>query len=199
MTTEAMTVGKDKVVFIHYTLSDTTGQVIDSTLGDEALAYLHGHANLIPGLEQALEGRAEGEVFEVLIAPEDAYGTRDPGGLIEVPLSALSEEVEIEVGNQVQAMGPEGRMEFTIVSFDDEMVTLDGNHPLAGMTLHFAVEVGTMREAHADEIKHHRVHPAGHHLMVADSSLDMVVEGADDETSDEIVDAVFPDTSAKSV
>jgi len=195
MTTEAMMVSNDKVVFIHYTLSDAAGQVIDSTVGDEALAYLHGHANLIPGLEQALEGRVEGEVFELVIAPEDAYGAREPEGLIEVPRSALSEEVEVEVGNQVQAMGPEGRMEFTIVSFDDEMVTLDGNHPLAGMTLHFAVEVGTIREAHADEIKHHRVHPAGHHLMVADSSLDMVV----DDANDEIVDAVFPDTSAKSV
>ncbi len=195
MTTEAMTVSKDKVVFIHYTLSDAAGQVIDSTVGDEALAYLHGHANLIPGLEQALEGRVEGEVFEVVVAPEDAYGARDPGGLIDVPRSALSEEVEVEVGNQVQAMGPEGRMEFTIVSFDDEMVTLDGNHPLAGITLHFALEVGTIREAHADEIKHHRVHPAGHHLMVADSSLDMVVDDADDE----IVDAVFPDSSAESV
>ncbi len=195
MTTEIMTVGNDRVVFIHYTLSDATGQMIDSTVGDEALAYLHGHANLIAGLEQALEGRAEGEVFEVLIAPEEAYGTRDPGGLIEVPRSALSEEVEIEVGNQVQAMGPEGRMEFTIVSFDDEMVTLDGNHPLAGMTLHFAVEVGLVREAHADEIKHHRVHPAGHHLMVDDSSLDRLVDEADDE----IVDAVFADTPGKSV
>jgi len=78
MTTEIMTVGNDKVVFIHYTLSDATGQMIDSTVGDEALAYLHGHANLIAGLEQALEGRAEGEVFEVLIAPEEAYGTRIP-------------------------------------------------------------------------------------------------------------------------
>ena len=192
MTTEAMTVSKDKVVFIHYTLSDAAGQVIDSTVGDEALAYLHGHANLIHGLEQALEGRVEGEVFEVVVAPEDAYGARDPGGLIDVPRSALSEEVEVEVGNQVQAMGPEGRMEFTIVSFDDEMVTLDGNHPLAGMTLHFAIEVGTIREAHADEIKHHRVHPAGHHLMVADSSADLLAD-------DEIVDAVFPDGSAKSV
>lgn len=193
MTSEAMKVGKDKVVFIHYTLSDAAGEVIDSTVGDEALAYLHGHGNLIVGLERALEGRVEGEVFEVLIAPEDAYGARDPGGLIDVPRSALSEEVEIEVGNQVQAMGPEGRMEFTIVSFDDEMVTLDGNHPLAGMTLHFAVEVGTIREAHADEIKHHRVHPAGHHLMVADSSADL------DVADEVVVDAAFPDTSAKSV
>ncbi len=188
-----MEVGQDKVVFIHYTLSDAEGQVIDSTLGDEPLAYLHGHANLIPGLERALDGRSEGEVFEVVIAPEEAYGVRDPGGLIEIPRTALSEDVVVEIGNQVQAQGPEGRMEFSIVAFDDEMVTLDGNHPLAGVTLHFALEVGTIREAHPDEIKHHRVHPAGHHLMVADSSLDMVTE-----TDDEVVDANFPHESGKS-
>ncbi|MGD9888939.1 MAG: peptidylprolyl isomerase [Halothiobacillaceae bacterium] len=193
MTTATMTVSDDKVVFIHYTLSDAEGQVIDSTLGDEPLAYLHGHGNLIPGLERALEGRAEGEVFEVVIAPEDAYGARDPGGLIDVPRTSLSEEVVVEIGNQVQAQGPEGRMEFTIVAFDDEMVTLDGNHPLAGVTLHFALEVGTIREAHPDEIKHHRVHPAGHHLMVADSSLETVVDA-----DDEIVDANFPHESGKS-
>ncbi|HES76403.1 MAG TPA: peptidylprolyl isomerase [bacterium] len=192
MTTATVTVGADKVVFIHYTLSDEAGQVIDSTLGDEPLAYLHGHANLIPGLERALDGRAEGEVFEVLVAPEDAYGAHDPAGLIDVPRSSLSEEVEIAVGNQVQAQGPEGRMEFTIVAFDDEMVTLDGNHPLAGMALHFAIEVGTIREAHPDEIKHHRVHPAGHHVMVADSSFD---EGGDEMSDDSVVDAVFADTS----
>lgn len=186
MTTEAMTVGNDKVVFIHYTLRDAGGQVLDSTVGDEAFAYLHGHGNLIVGLERALGGREEGEVFEVTIEPSEAYGERDPGGLIDVPRTSLSDEVEVEVGNQVQAMGSEGRMEFTIVAFDEEMVTLDGNHPLAGQTLHFEVEVGAIRDAHADEIKHHRVHPAGHHLMVTDSSFD---ESLFDDT---VVDAAFP-------
>lgn len=170
-----MSVSKDKVVFIHYTLRDAGGQVLDSNVGDEALAYLHGHGNLIAGLEQALEGRASGERFEVAVPPELAYGARDPGGVVTVPRSSLSAEVAVELGNQVQAMGPEGRMEFGIIDFDDETVTLDGNHPLAGHTLHFDVEVGAIREAHADEIKHHRVHPAGHHLMVSDSSFD---EGA---------------------
>ena len=160
--------------------------MLDTTQNDEALAYLHGHGNLIVGLERAREGRAEGECFAVTIAPEDAYGAHDPGGLIDVPRSSLSDEVEVEVGNQVQAQGPEGRIEFTIVNFDDEVVTLDGNHPLAGQTLHFEVEVGAIRDAHADEIKHHRVHPAGHHLMVTDSSFD---ESLFDDT---VVDAAFP-------
>lgn len=167
-----MNISKDKVVFIHYTLRDEEGRVLDSNVGDEALPYLHGHGNLIAGLEEALEGHATGDRFEVTVPPEEAYGERDPEGMIEVPRSTLSEEVEVEIGNHVQAMGPEGRIEFTIAGFDDEMVILDGNHPLAGLTLHFEVEVGAIRDAHPDEIKHHRVHPAGHHLMVTDSSFD---------------------------
>lgn len=167
-----MNIRKDKVVFIHYTLRDEDGQVLDSTIGDEALPYLHGHGNLIVGLEKALEGRASGERFEVTVPPGEAYGERDPEGMIEVPRTTLSEEVVVEIGNHVQTMGPEGRIEFTIAGFDDEMVILDGNHPLAGRTLHFEVEVGAIRDAHPDEIKHHRVHPAGHHLMVTDSSFD---------------------------
>ncbi|MEW5839106.1 MAG: peptidylprolyl isomerase [Pseudomonadota bacterium] len=190
-----MPVAQDKVVFIHYTLRDAGGQVLDTTQNDEALAYLHGHNNLIMGLERALDGREEGEVFAVTLAPEEAYGAHDPGGLIDVPRSSLSDEVEVEIGNQVQAQGPEGRMEFTIVNFDDEMVTLDGNHPLAGQTLHFEIEVGAIRDAHPDEIKHHRVHPAGHHLMVSDSSFD---ETALDEITadDSVVDAGFPSAKA---
>ena len=167
-----MTIGKDKVVFIHYTLRDDEGQVLDTNVGGEALPYLHGHGNIIVGLEKALEGRDTGDQFEVTVEPAEAYGERDPGGMLEVPRSALSEEVEVEIGNLVQTMGPEGRMEFTIAGFDDEIVILDGNHPLAGVTLHFEVEVGAIRDAHADEIKHHRVHPGGHHLMVSDSSFD---------------------------
>lgn len=167
-----MNISKDKVVFIHYTLRDEEGQVLDSNVGDEALPYLHGHGNLIAGLERALAGRGTGDRFEVTVPPAEAYGERDPAGMIEVPRSTLSEEVAVEIGNHVQAMGPEGRIEFTIAGFDDEMVILDGNHPLAGRTLHFEVEVGAIRDAHPDEIKHHRVHPAGHHLMVTDSSYD---------------------------
>jgi FKBP-type peptidyl-prolyl cis-trans isomerase SlyD len=167
-----MNISKDKVVYIHFTLRDEAGEVLDSNFGDDPLPYLHGHGNLIPGLERALEGRASGERFEVTIPPAEAYGERDPAGMIEVPRSTLSPEVAVEIGNHVQTMGPEGRMEFTIAGFDDEMVILDGNHPLAGRTLHFEVEVGAIRDAHPDEVKHHRVHPAGHHLMVMDSSFD---------------------------
>ncbi|MDM7322686.1 MAG: peptidylprolyl isomerase [Gammaproteobacteria bacterium] len=167
-----MKISKDKVVYIYFTLRDEAGAVLDSNVGGDPLAYLHGHGNLIPGLERALEGRTSGERFEVTVPPTEAYGEHDPGGMIEVPRSTLSPEVVVEIGNHVQTMGPEGRIEFTIVGFDDERVMLDGNHPLAGRTLHFEVEVGAIRDAHPDEVKHHRVHPAGHHLMVMDSSFD---------------------------
>ena len=190
-----MSITKDKVVFIHYTLSNAEGQVLDTTEGDAALAYLHGHGNLIPGLEAALEGRVEGDVLEVSIAPEDAYGAHDPAGLVDVPRASLSDDVALEVGNQVQAQGPEGMIPLTIVAFDEEMVTLDANHPLAGQTLHFAVQVGAIREAHADEIKHHRVHPAGHHLMVSDSSFDEG-EPVGEDPDETIVDAQFPSAKA---
>jgi FKBP-type peptidyl-prolyl cis-trans isomerase SlyD len=181
----AMAISKDKVVFIHYTLTDEDGQVLDSSIGSEELAYLHGHGNLVPGLEAALEGHVSGDFVMVEVPPEQGYGERDPVGVVEVPRSALSPDVVVEVGNQVQAMGPEGVMGFMITAFDDDTVTLDGNHPLAGVTLHFEVEVGAIREAHPDEIKHHRVHPAGHHLMVDDSSFD---ESFLEETIDKSAD-----------
>ncbi|MGK0674620.1 MAG: peptidylprolyl isomerase [Halothiobacillaceae bacterium] len=167
-----MNISKDKVVYIHFTLRDEAGEVLHSNVGGDPIPYLHGHGNLIPGLERALEGRASGERIEVTIPPAEAYGERDPAGIIKVPRSTLSPEVVVEIGNHVQTMGPEGRIEFTIIGFDDEMVILDGNHPLAGRTLYFEVEVGAIRDAHPDEVKHHRVHPAGHHLMVMDSSFD---------------------------
>ncbi len=181
-----MVVSKDKVVMIQYTLRDDQGQVLDATPHDDAFAYLHGYGNLILGLERALEGRSEGDAFEVSVPPEEAYGAHEPAGVIQVPRASLSNEVVVEVGHLVQAQGPEGRMEFCIAAFDDDTVTLDGNHPLAGKTLHFSVKVGPVRDAHADEIKHRRVHPAGHHLMVADSSFDESLLGQD------VVDAGFP-------
>jgi FKBP-type peptidyl-prolyl cis-trans isomerase SlyD len=106
------------------------------------------------------------------VQPEEGYGAHDPAGVIEVPRASLSPDVELDLGVMVETQGPHGRIELTVVAFDEETVCLDCNHPLAGHVLHFTGTIGVIRDAHPDEIKHHRVHPAGHHLMVSDSSFD---------------------------
>jgi len=147
-----------------------------------AFEYLHGYGTLVLGLEKALEGHETGDAFQVSVEPEEAYGLHDPSAVVAVPRNTLDPAVELVEGNMVETNGPYGRIELMIVKFDEETVWLDANHPLAGLTLHFDVTVGPIREAHPDEIKHRQVHPGGHHLMVSDSSYLGEGEG---ETADE--------------
>lgn len=170
---KAMIVEKDKAVYFDYTLTDDEGTVLDTTEGQGEFAYIHGHGNLIAGMEKGLEGRREGEAFEITVEPEEGYGEYVEEAVVSMPRSTLEEAgVDVEPGVRVQAQGPEGPIDMTIVDFDDDTVTLDANHPLAGKRLHFAIRVAAIREAHPDEKKHGRLHPGGHHLMVEDSSFD---------------------------
>jgi FKBP-type peptidyl-prolyl cis-trans isomerase SlyD len=158
-----MQISKHKVVTIDYTLKDDDGDVIDSSAGGEGLVYLHGANNLIPGLESALEGKAKGDEVAVRVAPEDAYGERDDGLRQAVPREMFGEE-EINVGAQYHAAGPNGeQLVVTVVSANDEEVTVDGNHPLAGVPLNFAVTVLDIRDATEEEVSHGHVHGAGGH------------------------------------
>lgn len=150
---------------------DQSGNLLKNT-EDEPFAYLHGHGNLILKLETALEGLMPGESCKIDVSPDDGYGHRVEDAVIEVPRETLAEDMEVEIGTMVAAAGPEGQMEFTIVDIQDDIVTLDANHPLAGKELTFSLNVSAVREAHKDEIKHKRPHPAGHHLMVDDSSFE---------------------------
>ncbi len=145
------TVAKNTVVGIHYRLTVSDGTEVDTTEGREPLEYLHGHANIIPGLEKALEGARVGDELDMEFAPEEAYGERDPEREIEVTRRQLG--FEPEVGTVVQAQLPDGREQHLMIAkVDGDTVTLDGNHPLAGETLRFEVSVAALREATADEI-----------------------------------------------
>ncbi|MCL7750756.1 peptidylprolyl isomerase [Guyparkeria hydrothermalis] len=163
-------VEKDRVVRVYHVMRDDDGAILADSRVD-GFEYIHGHGNLIPGLEAALEGHVEGDEIEVTVEPEQAYGLHDPEGVVEVPRERIEAQAELAPGNMVQAHGPEGRIEMLILEVGDQTVKVDLNHPLAGFRLHFTARVGAIRDAHADEIKHGRVHPGGHHLMTSDSSV----------------------------
>jgi len=159
-----MKIAHEKVVAIHYTLTNSEGAVLDSSSGGQPLAYLHGFGNIIPGLESALEGKAAGDKLSVTVEPEQGYGARDERLVQAVPRSAFQGVSEIAPGMQFQAKGPQGSRLVVITQVAEEEVTVDANHPLAGQTLHFDVEVSEVRDATAEELEHGHVHgPGGHH------------------------------------
>lgn len=155
-----MNITKNKVATIHYTLRDSSGNVLDSSQGSDPLYYLHGANNLIPGMEEGLEGRAKGDHLQLDVTPEKGYGKRDPQLVEAVPRRAFGGQ-ELEVGMQFETN--EGQV-VTITEVGPETVTVDANHPLADQNLYFDVEVLDVRDATADELAHGHVHgPGGHH------------------------------------
>jgi FKBP-type peptidyl-prolyl cis-trans isomerase SlyD len=155
----------DKVVTIHYTLRDDEGDIIDTSVGDDPLEYLHGHGGIVPGLEAALVGKTPGEKLTVSVKPADGYGEPTGPEPKSVPRDAFPDDVELEAGMQFFAQGPKGEpVPVWVSSVDKETVTIDFNHPLAGQTLHFEVEVVAVRDATSEEIDHGHPHgPDGHH------------------------------------
>jgi FKBP-type peptidyl-prolyl cis-trans isomerase SlyD len=153
----------DRVVTIHYTLKDDSGAVLDSSSGGEPLAYIQGHGNLVAGLEKALEGKPDGTTLAVVVPAAEGYGTRDEALIQRVPKRALQGAGDIKKGMQFQARTDDGMRVFTVMALVGDMVTLDGNHPLADQTLHFDVEVIGVREATREELEHGHVHGAGGH------------------------------------
>jgi FKBP-type peptidyl-prolyl cis-trans isomerase SlyD len=153
----------DRVVTIHYTLKDDNGAVLDSSAGGEPLAYIQGHGNLVSGLEKALEGKQDGDTLAVSVAPADGYGIRDEALIQRVPKRSLQGSGQIKKGMQFQARTDGGMRTFTVTAVIGDMVTLDGNHPLADQTLHFDIEIVGVREATTEELEHGHVHGAGGH------------------------------------
>lgn len=148
------------MVSFHYTLRDNEGNTLDSSEGRDAFAYIQGSHQIVPGLEMQMEGRKAGEKFTAVVPPEMGYGEFDKELLRRVPLDRFGDN-KVEEGMQFQA-GGQGI--FTVREVADDQVLLDGNHPLAGVTLNFEVEVTDVREATADELSHGHVHgPGGHH------------------------------------
>jgi FKBP-type peptidyl-prolyl cis-trans isomerase SlyD len=158
-----MKAAQNTVVTMHYTLSDDSGTVLDTSSGGEPLAYLQGHHNIIPGLESALLGKEAGYKSRVTVAPADAYGEKNPDAVFEAPREHFPPDMQLEVGLKVVADGPNGPLHLTVVKLTDTGALLDGNHPLAGQTLHFDVEIVSIREASKEELDHGHVHGAGGH------------------------------------
>ncbi|MCX6134448.1 MAG: peptidylprolyl isomerase [Ignavibacteriales bacterium] len=158
-----MTIQKNSVVTINYTLKDDTGGLIESSEGQEPLTYLHGQGNIIPGLEASLEGKSAGESINVSIPPEDAYGIWEESKILIIPKAQFSGVEEIQVGMEFSVHSNVGEKIVTVTKVEDETVTVDANHPLAGKTLNFDVIVVGVREANSDELDHGHAHGAGGH------------------------------------
>jgi FKBP-type peptidyl-prolyl cis-trans isomerase SlyD len=158
-----MIVEKDKVVSFDYTLKDPDGNQIDSSEGSAPLTYLHGAGNIIPGLEAALGEKSAGDKVSVVVPPEDGYGHRNDEQVAKVARENLGGIEDIAVGMQLQAQTPEGPRIVRVADMDAETVTIDANHPLAGVTLHFDVTVTEVRDATQEEIDHGHAHGAGGH------------------------------------
>lgn len=154
----------DKVVTFHYTLTSDAGEILDTSDGGEPLAYIHGAGNIVAGLEGAITGRQAGDTFKVDVSPEEGYGARHDDMIQQIPREAFVDAGQIEPGMRFQAQTSGGMHLFTVTAVDDEFVTADGNHPLAGENLHFDIEIVSVRDASAEELRHGHVHgPGGHH------------------------------------
>ncbi|MGH8322038.1 MAG: peptidylprolyl isomerase [Gammaproteobacteria bacterium] len=159
-----MRIAKDAVVSIDYILIDKDGSILDKSKAQEPLAYLHGSGNIIPGLEEALDGKAAGDSLQVTVPPEKAYGPRDDSLAQKVPRKLFDTAHDIKPGMRFHAEGEHGHHTVTVTTVDAEHVTVDANHPLAGKTLKFDVTVVEVRAATGEELEHGHVHGAhGHH------------------------------------
>ncbi len=143
-----MRVHKDSVVAIEYTIRNVDGQIIDTTMGRKPFVYVHGHEQIVPGIEAALDGRGAGSRIDVSIAPPDAYGERDPDALRVIPRRAFPSDQPPEKGCLYRAIAGDGRVcFFTVIEVTSESVLVDTNHPLAGQRLEVHVEVLSVMDA----------------------------------------------------
>ena len=159
-----MSIKDNSAVSFHYSLTDDEGQQLDSSAGKEPLAYLHGAGNIIPGLENALTGKAVGDSMTVAVSAAEGYGEVQQELIPDVPRTSFQGVEQIEVGMQFEAQtGQGGTVPVTVTAVTDETVTVDGNHPLAGKNLNFDVSIEAVRDATAEELEHGHVHgPGGH-------------------------------------
>jgi FKBP-type peptidyl-prolyl cis-trans isomerase SlyD len=155
---------KDSVVSLSYILKNENGEELDRSDAANPLAYMHGHGQIVPGLENVLEGLAIGDKKEVTVTPEEGYGEVQAQLRIKVSRDKFPADAKIEPGMQFSSKMEDGKeIPFTVQAIEGDEVMLDGNHPLAGKTLHFSVEVAEVRSATAEELQHGHVHGAGGH------------------------------------
>lgn len=160
-----MTITDRAAVFFHYTLTNDAGDIVDSSDGGEPLGYLHGSGTIVPGLERELTGKNIGDEFNVVVAPRDGYGERSDDLVRVVPRDAFPNPDTIERGMQFHTETPAGPQMLTVTEVKGRQITVDANHPLAGVTLNFHIEVTEVRKATKDELAHGHIHGPGcsHH------------------------------------
>jgi FKBP-type peptidyl-prolyl cis-trans isomerase SlyD len=158
-----MQIANDTAVLIHYTVTSSTGEVLDSSDSDDPLAYIHGQGDIVPGLEQALTGKSAGDKVQVTVEPKLGYGEREESKVQQVPRSAFEDGAQIEAGMRFQTESDDGDVIVTVTQVSPDQVTIDANHPLAGQTLRFDVQVVSVRKCTAEELEHGHVHGDGAH------------------------------------
>ncbi|MCB1705975.1 MAG: peptidylprolyl isomerase [Halioglobus sp.] len=159
-----MPIGPETVVNFHYTLSDESGKELETSRGGDPATYLHGANNIIPGLESEMAGKDAGDSFTATVSPEQGYGLRDPDRVQRVPIKHLAFKGKLRPGAVVQLSTSEGMRAVTVVKAGRHTADIDTNHPLAGQTLVFDIEILETRNASAEELSHGHVHgPGGHH------------------------------------
>jgi FKBP-type peptidyl-prolyl cis-trans isomerase SlyD len=181
-----MRIANDKVVLIEYTMTDTEGEVLESTEESGPLGYVHGSGNILSGLEEALAGRAQGDELEVELRPEQAFGEYDQELVETWPRSEFDDADELEIGLEFEYDTDDGPEMATIVGIDEDEVHVDHNHPLAGVQVRLKVRVVEVREATPEELEHGHVHGMGgceHDHDLSDEDDDWDEDDDDDEVA----------------
>jgi FKBP-type peptidyl-prolyl cis-trans isomerase SlyD len=156
-----MKIAKNNVVVMHYAVSDSEGTLIDSSYEDKPMAIIQGVGYLIPGLDDALIDHQAGDKFEVAVACDQAYGERHDDYVQTVPREVLAGVEDLALGTQLRATTDDGEQTVIVIDVQDDVITVDGNHPLSGLDLSFDVEIIEVREATAEELEHGHVHAEG--------------------------------------
>lgn len=165
-----MQIAENTVVSMHYKLTNPKGDVIDSSEGRDPLAYLHGHRNIISGLEKQLEGKSAGDALVANVPAAEAYGEHNPELVVQATRSQFPENAELVTGMQFQAQTQTGATIATITAVNGDDITVDTNHPLAGVDLTFDVQIVLVRQATQNEIEHGHVHAPGAHDCSSDNT-----------------------------
>ncbi len=156
-----MAIEERKVVSFHYTLSNDEGEQMESSREGNPMVYLHGYRNIIPGLENAMAGKDVGDTFEVTVEPKEAYGERNPNAVQRLSAKLFPEPRKLRPGQMVQLQTKQGPMQAVVVKVGRFNIDVDANHPLAGQTLTFDVEIIDIRDATQEEIDHGHAHGPG--------------------------------------
>lgn len=162
--TDPIKIAADKVVTFHYSMRDAEGSFAESSDGKSPIVYMHGHGNIVPGLESELEGKTAGEKLAVTVPPEQAYGLREEGAVQRVPIKHLANRGRLVEGQMVAVNTEHGMRQAKVLKVGHFNVDLDWNHPLAGKTLMFEIDIVDVRAATGEEIAHGHAHgPGGAH------------------------------------